>query len=269
MTVGAFDGLVRALHYEPVATRLGPAGAVRTQADDDVEAAVLEVECMGAALAAVAQNRDLPVGQATGVNVCLRIQPHDAQSPAQCLLCLSFSCPSSRSTKKTPLSWSDAGSRMPVSGYALPALSSKEKERKRGRQQRQFAAADVRTVPDHVHDGRSCCMLQTMSNFEISVTCDTKSASGRPPHGAFERPFLMSSPGWRSIKHMLFLPPGTKGPGKILNRKGGEAGTGAFRMATEKRESRVQRIHRRGRRGQGRVRMRTCNRQGLIFLFNT
>lgn len=58
-----------------------------------------------------------------------------------------------------------------------------------------------------------------------------------------------------------------RGPGIYQIEKAGKPepeGSGWPRIT----ESRVQRIYRRGGCGEGRVRMRTCNRQGLIFLIN-
>lgn len=60
-----------------------------------------------------------------------------------------------------------------------------------------------------------------------------------------------------------------RGPGLFKIEKAGKPEPERSGWPRKNRESRVQRIHRRGRRGQGCVRMRTCNRQGLIFLFNT
>ena len=66
---GTFDGIRGLLDGQPVGFGLRPACAARAQPDDDVEAAVLEIQGMGAALAAVAEDSDLSVGEAGAVYV--------------------------------------------------------------------------------------------------------------------------------------------------------------------------------------------------------
>jgi len=46
-------------HSQAVGLGFGPACAIGSEPDYDIDAAVLEVQCMGTALAAVAKDRDL------------------------------------------------------------------------------------------------------------------------------------------------------------------------------------------------------------------
>src|SRR5262249_39043711 len=59
---------------------LGARGAVRTEADADVEPAVAEVEGMRVSLAAVAENRDLPALEGRQVRVLVVVDVHAARS---------------------------------------------------------------------------------------------------------------------------------------------------------------------------------------------
>jgi hypothetical protein len=64
-----FYRFVGRLHVKPVCRGLLPAGAVRPQPDNDVDATVPEVECVRASLAAIAEDRDLLTIEARGVDV--------------------------------------------------------------------------------------------------------------------------------------------------------------------------------------------------------
>ena len=56
--VAPAGGLHRGQHLEPLLACLRHRGGVLAQADDHVDAGVLEVECVGVALGAVADDRD-------------------------------------------------------------------------------------------------------------------------------------------------------------------------------------------------------------------
>ena len=71
--VDRVDGL---RDLQSVLLRLGPAGARPADADHDVEAAVFQIECMGAALAAVAENGDASALEGLLVDVLLRVDLH-------------------------------------------------------------------------------------------------------------------------------------------------------------------------------------------------
>ena len=77
---------------------------------------------------------------------------------------------------------------------------------------------------------------------------------------------LMSLPGWRSISHMLFLPPGTKGPTNISRTIGGEAEARWFRMPNIRESRKVQKNYRRGECGEGRVRTQIHDQWSVFHL---
>ena len=56
--IGSGDGLCRLGHFQPVLLGLLPAGATLAHADHDIEAAVLEIQGVGTALAAIAEHCD-------------------------------------------------------------------------------------------------------------------------------------------------------------------------------------------------------------------
>ena len=56
--VALAGGVGRLEHPQAVVLGLGDARRVRTQPDDDVDAGVLQVQCVGMALGAVADDRD-------------------------------------------------------------------------------------------------------------------------------------------------------------------------------------------------------------------
>ncbi len=66
---GILHGFSRFHHREPVGFRLRPAGAIPPQTHDYIESAVLEIQCVSTPLAAIAQYRYLPIGQARGVDI--------------------------------------------------------------------------------------------------------------------------------------------------------------------------------------------------------
>ena len=78
----SFDRLVRRLDGQTVCLGFCPAAAVRPQPNDDIEAAVLEVQRVSTALAAITQNRDLLVAKAGGVDISFQIHLHGYVSPA-------------------------------------------------------------------------------------------------------------------------------------------------------------------------------------------
>jgi hypothetical protein len=82
--VGFGAGLGIAQHAQPVAFRLGPALAARVETDAHIHAALLEVERMGMALAAVAEDRDLFALQIA--QVCL-VFVVDFRHDDSCLFC--------------------------------------------------------------------------------------------------------------------------------------------------------------------------------------
>ena len=62
--------------FQSVLLRLGPAGARPADADHDIEAAVLQIECMSPALAAVAEDGDAGALEGLLVDVLLRVDLH-------------------------------------------------------------------------------------------------------------------------------------------------------------------------------------------------
>ena len=68
----------RLCDLEPILLGLLPTSAGLAHADGDVVAAVLEVECVGTSLAAIAQDRDARTLQCALVDVFARIQPHES-----------------------------------------------------------------------------------------------------------------------------------------------------------------------------------------------
>ncbi len=67
--LGARDGVVRLLDRQAIRAGLVPACAIFSQAHNDVETAVPEIQGMCAPLAAVTEYGDLAVGQTGGINV--------------------------------------------------------------------------------------------------------------------------------------------------------------------------------------------------------
>src|SRR5580765_128232 len=74
--VGAGNRRGRLCDLQACLLGLVPAGAVLAHADDDIEAAVLQVQRMRTPLAAVAEDRDAGALQGALVDVFMRIQPH-------------------------------------------------------------------------------------------------------------------------------------------------------------------------------------------------
>jgi hypothetical protein len=62
--------------FQPILLRLGPARARPADTDHDIEAAVLQVQCMGAALAAIAEHGDAGALEGLLVDILLRIDLH-------------------------------------------------------------------------------------------------------------------------------------------------------------------------------------------------
>ena len=71
--VDRVDGLG---HLQSILLRFRPAGARPADADDDVETAVLQIECMCSALTAVAENGDASALEGLLVDVLLRVDLH-------------------------------------------------------------------------------------------------------------------------------------------------------------------------------------------------
>jgi len=127
------------------------------------------------------------------------------------------------------------GSRFPLPGYALPALSPKKKHCKRNKHQGCERFGDF-LFARKVHSPEACCKAMTMSILEISVTCDTKWHPLGRIDALITQPGLMSSLGWRSSKHMLFLATGTLGPDEYQSNKWRGTGAQRLRVAKDKRD---------------------------------
>ena len=102
----AFDGFSRLGHPQPVLLRFRPAVAASANADDDVEATVLEVERVCATLTAVAEDRDARTLQSLLADVLLRINLHVRSSGVLSLV----------KTKQPRLGLAGAGSVLRIRG---------------------------------------------------------------------------------------------------------------------------------------------------------
>ncbi len=79
---GTTNGFARTLDGQTVGFCPRPAGAIRAQSHDHVEAAVLEVKRMCAPLTPVPQYRDLLISKAGSIDVSFRIHLHGSVSSA-------------------------------------------------------------------------------------------------------------------------------------------------------------------------------------------